>query len=496
MTEALRSLARGDVLGALIEIRRERPTAPDLEAIYARVEGRGRRDGPPPTAPPAEPRDARWAVAWAGDLEGAARMDPRDDADAFALRGIAELRARRAASALPLLTRALAMGTSRDVALHHVRAVLQLGGIVRAKKLLAALVGGESLAYRILDALVSLHEHPRPGFLLRRWVARARESHTLFNGLFAVELPVLVGEETLERACRSRRALAALLEGLLDRMAGNFGPSPTFAEPEQKRFVRLDLPMTSRAAATDALFSIRHVGADGAERALDGVLRRHPRSVHAHTYRGELLLWLGRYDEAARAFVSAMRIEPTRWAEIGLVAVAALTGRARVGSALAFVAAHHFPWVAGGTLPVYRGMLRRRTGDPRAIEDLAAAVAAKPSRVGARMELVLALRAANRALESASHADRALGDAPAVLVDAAEAAGLSWTSDTSLLTRDDVLEEALRSMRGNRSSGIVTWFRDGALRVLEPTHQLRELAVRALGDQPSGTSSSSPWSAT
>jgi tetratricopeptide (TPR) repeat protein len=265
-------------------------------------------------------------------------------------------------------------------------------------------------------------------------------------------------------------------------MAGNLGPSPTFVDPG-RGFVRLELPKISRMAAADALFAIRHGGVEGAERELDRVLAEHPRSVHAQTYRGELELWIGRYDRAMASFARAALIEPTRWAEIGLVAALAATGRTSAARAMAWFASHHFPPVAGGTLPVYRGMLRRLLGDERAIDDLSTAVAAKPTRVGARIELVLALRAAGRSEEASPHVAQLFEDAPGLLVSAAEALGVDWTSRHEELGRNDVLEEALRAMRGNRSSAIVTWFdRAGELRVLDSPRLLAEKAARALED--------------
>jgi hypothetical protein len=115
-------------------------------------------------------------------------------------------------------------------------------------------------------------------------------------------------------------------------------------------------------------------------------------------------------------------------------------------------------------------VLRRRLGRlDGAIDDLSAALRAKPSRLGARMELLVALRAAGRSEDAAPHAALVLQDAEPLLVDAAEALGLAHALDPKRLTADAVIEEALRAMRGNRSSLTVTWFdRRGALRVLPP----------------------------
>jgi hypothetical protein len=51
---------------------------------------------------------------------------------------------------------------------------------------------------------------------------------------------------------------------------------------------------------------------------------------------------------------------------------------------------------------------------------------------------------------------------------------------------DDVLEDVLQAMRGNRSSSVVTWFdRTGTLRALESRQALQGEAGRALsGNRP------------
>jgi hypothetical protein len=138
--------------------------------------------------------------------------------------------------------------------------------------------------------------------------------------------------------------------------------------------------------------------------------------------------------------------------------------------------------VRGATLPVYRGMLHRRVGRlDEAIEDLSFAVATKPSRVGARMELCLALRAAGRRAEATEHARTILVEAAPLLVSVARARRLDWRVDPSSLLGDDVLEAALAAMRGNRSSAVVSWIDDGGnLCVLEHRGGLEEQARAVL----------------
>jgi hypothetical protein len=82
---------------------------------------------------------------------------------------------------------------------------------------------------------------------------------------------------------------------------------------------------------------------------------------------------------------------------------------------------------------------------------------------------------------ASEHAALLLRDAAPLLVDAADAIGLDWRTEPARLTRSEVLDEALRAMRGNRSSGLVTWIdRTRTLRVLTPLAELRTRAVQVL----------------
>ncbi len=424
------------------------------------------------------PATAAWAAAWAGDLQTASRLarEGPEDAANLGVLGVVEVLERRSEAAIERLSRAIALGGGEELVLHRTRALVHLGRLDEATRAFDGLIEGESFARRVVHSLVAVRRGQHwPSY--GEWLRGVRASETYMNGFFATELPAAVGTVALDRAS-SPEALASLLERLLERMAGNLGPSPTVAETTPgggRRFVPLLLPPTTRVQAVDALMSLRHLGPSAAERALAEVQRRNPRSVHARCYMGELYLWLGRYPEAMREFVLARSIAPARWADIGMLAVLIFRGHLRLARLAASYAERHHPFIPGGTLPVYRGVLRRRLADlDGAITDLHASLEAKPSRIGARMELVLALRAAGRRSEVMPHVEILLRDAAPVLLDAARALGYSGAPDSNreILVRDEVFEEALRSMRGNRSSSLVSWFDcSGQVRVLGVSDQ-------------------------
>ncbi len=385
-----------------------------------------------------------------------------------------------------MLDRALAGEADGNLTLHRIRALIHLGRLAEAEQALAQLGDGESLGRRLVSALRATREAGAANNAdFARRVAGHAASETYLNGLFSMTLPALVGNDALAKAFQSPAALADLLEALLDRMAGNLGPSPTFAETlptGEPRFVPVAVPATTREQATAVLHSLPYVGVEGVMGAFDAALERHPRSVHLRCYLGELHLWQGRYEDAWREFDSASAIEPARWADIGKLAVLALTGRTTEAARLATETEQRFSPIIGGTLPVYRGLLRRRMGAlDEAIADFCTAFAAKSGRKGVRIELCLALRSAGRRSEATEHAGLVLQEVAPLLVDVADGRGVDWRRDPTRLLDDVILEDALRAMRGNRSSVFVTWVdRDGAFRVLESYRSLHERARAVL----------------
>jgi hypothetical protein len=343
--------------------------------------------------------------------------------------------------------------TDEDLALRRVRALIERGLLEEARAELAQLGDGDSLSRRLLVALVDARLDRRNAREFREWRAYAATSDSHLNGFYATELPALVGAEALARSFESARALADVLRSLDDEMVRG----------------GLVAPPTAREQAVEALHALPRVGVAGTLRAIDELQSRHPRSVQARCYRGELFLWLGRWREAWHEFVSASRIEPARWAEIGKLAVLALTGHTARAIRQADLAVRSFTPLAGSTLPVYLGVLERRTGRlDEAVAHLDAAVETKPTRLGARVELCLALRSAGRGTEAVAHAATVVREAAAILVDSAEALGIDWRADRARLVGSDVFERSLHAMRGNRSSAVVSWFdRRGALRFLD-----------------------------
>lgn len=197
--------------------------------------------------------------------------------------------------------------------------------------------------------------------------------------------------------------------------------------------------------------------------------RREPREPQALTFRGEVLLWLGRADDAEKDFLAALELDPgLRWPNVGLAGVETLRGRPeealeRCRKAVALGARDRSWRVWAGEACLALGRAEEAVGHLRA------ALAATPRRVSAYMLLALAEHAAGRREAARLIAEGTRRRAPRFFKAAAAAAaggGRGFGAD---------LRAGLRMMRGNRSSWLWTWFdARGRLRNLEFAPQASE----------------------
>jgi tetratricopeptide (TPR) repeat protein len=170
------------------------------------------------------------------------------------------------------------------------------------------------------------------------------------------------------------------------------------------------------------------------------------------TYRAEMLLWCGRYDDALRDCEAALDISPkVRWAYFGKAS--AHLCREEPQLALNTLDASNRVLTPLPNSLSLRGEAHLRLGQPHiAIPFFERAVAARPSRLSALIGLALAqLRGEVDASQSIDAIRRA--------------APVFWKHAELDLEGEDkgpgsVLEALLKMARGNRSSGTLTYFRD------------------------------------
>lgn len=224
------------------------------------------------------------------------------------------------------------------------------------------------------------------------------------------------------------------LQAVIDRFGGNHGPHLTTIQDGALRSCRLPPDPRHLGGLVQRVLWTR--GADAVRalyRELAPCVEGNP---HLRIYEGEVELWMGEYEDAARIFQDALQVNRnTRWAWIGLGASQMLQGdldRAqktwRQGLSLTG---------PGPTLFVYRGECYRRQGDVRrARADLETALREKPERLSARINLALL----EGDPERLQQAERDCSAHAPFLMDELRGAPA------------EKLEQVLEAMRGNRSS--------------------------------------------
>jgi tetratricopeptide (TPR) repeat protein len=247
-------------------------------------------------------------------------------------------------------------------------------------------------------------------------------------------------------------------------VAGNRSPDLT-THVEGRGLLRLFAGDGARSASRALQDLLQTRSPDEVLRRFAEVISRFADKPYPLCYRGELLLWLGRYAEAREDFVSALRIrDDTRWAYVGLGAVELFAERPAAALATLEQGILRAKG-AGPTTFAYRGEAYRLLGDlPKAIADLSYACGDWPNRVGAWVNLGLAHGAAEDPSAQERAYRRLLELSPGLLADAAESAGLASAMTPSADAQRRILERARGMMRGNRSSMVTTWY-DGAGRL-------------------------------
>lgn len=284
------------------------------------------------------------------------------------------------------------------------------------------------------QVLLGLASHP----------ARALASLDGVRQAVAMLAPTSTGSEALERclaAFGANRSLVPWVRGPAGPRLLEIGP--TF----RQRCLRAQAELRSRPVEP-VLTTLAAIAAE---------------SPHGHTYRGEVLLWLGRYDEATAAFEEPLR-QGLRWAPIGAAAAHAMGGRLAQARQMLDVAQRH-PAGPGPTFDAIDGEVALAEGRvEHARASLERALAARPERLGAEIVLALTLARCLSPDDAASRFARLVEHAPGLLA----AASRPYRSPRLVpaAEREAVLERALAAMRGNRSSTIVTWLVEGSLAFL------------------------------
>lgn len=283
-------------------------------------------------------------------------------------------------------------------------------------------------------------------------LAQSIESRTFLDALVPDVLPSLVDEDALARAHADPREFPALIRKVLDAMGGNRGPTPTWlrrSDDGRRRLERVVVRPSGRDAAVENLVRVRTEPPEQVLADFDAVAAAYPRSPHPYTYRGELLIWLGRHRDALASFAEADARAPTRWSYVGRAAAYDLLGESEQADHWTREGAVRFGELETATTHVYRGeRLRKQAALGEARKDLEIAVGSKSGRIGARMNLALVYLALGDDAAWRRECERLRLDAPALLWEA------GVRTDREIEAAD--LHAALELMAGNRSSFLHT----------------------------------------
>jgi tetratricopeptide (TPR) repeat protein len=267
--------------------------------------------------------------------------------------------------------------------------------------------------------------------------------------LLVILRPLLAGLPSSEEKC-----IADRLEQVLFALRGNRGSNPTWVGADGLTALDVTEHVRFRARALQELLRTRP--ASWVVARLEELARERPEEPTVLCHLGEVELWLGNYDVAEACFTSALGISPdTRWAYIGMAA--AELGRERFQSAIDWCARGEARVVPGRTQYVYRGEAHRRLGRIELAEkDLLRAIELNPERLSAWLNLALLRREPELVRKTATMLQRS---AQALFRSACDELDVH---PESVLPEPDVagrlFEHVLTMMRGNRSSGFVTYF--------------------------------------
>ncbi len=302
---------------------------------------------------------------------------------------------------------------------------------------------------------------------------------TYYDGLVAERLVGFEGVDPHALAAGGRDAWAAGLRVLQRRLGGNRTHWMVGLDAAG-RLGDLVIPDSCRGRSAAVQYRLGPASLDDVCRRLDALAAKFPHSPHPLTFGGEVLLWAGRYEDAAASFRQALKRRDCRWGYVGAAAAALFGGREEEAHGWLKELEARFAPVKRATTPVYRGRLARLQGrHDDAERDLALCTEEAPSRIGAWVE---------RGLNALAQGDDPLADrcvaetverCPALVWRAVADLGLPLTAPAGQ-DRGTFLQACLTRLGANRASRMVTVLDDGDLCRLSPPQPWGRVAGEAL----------------
>lgn len=265
-----------------------------------------------------------------------------------------------------------------------------------------------------------------------------------------------------------RQAWLDILERCLNLMHGNRSTVPTWLSPEGLRLVPAGPePRVESRRVLERLYVANPEELLG---DLKNLARQFPYSGLPDAHRGELLLWLGRVQEARAALERALSVlVGTRWAYIGLSMCDILEGRYEEALAISAKGVRVMNNTEGPAVLVHRGEALRKLGrlDEAAV-DLEKSVQMHPMRAGAWVNLGLLYLAHGSQSRARTCMEKIVHLAPGLVSDAARAEGVAFFLGANTLAENafaPVFSRMLVLLSGNRASSCTSYLSpEGRLR--------------------------------
>lgn len=363
----------------------------------------------------------------------------------------------------------------------------------RAQVVLGALAleeGDEGRAERIFARAAKNEVSP---FLLSWWAELYLRQGRFEDARSVLHRARLAGTDSMAGALALQRLLLAVLsvergeilgihrfrevDAILRHYAGDARVSEVIADPRADSVAALTRAVLEKVgrrrrmppelAFTGARSGLRRaierivVLDDDALPAFDEDVRVHGWSgalMRAH--RGELLMWLGRRDEAKAELEAAIDEDPrTRWAYIGLSALALQEGNGEEALRLNAEGIRAMDGSVGGSVHVHRGEALRLLGRyDEAKTALLRALQLHPARISASLNLALVADATGDEELATSMTQRIVAQAPGLWSDARRQVADEHAADEQAApTTTRVLREALSMLGANRSSTCMSY---------------------------------------
>ncbi|MCA9629672.1 MAG: tetratricopeptide repeat protein [Myxococcales bacterium] len=296
----------------------------------------------------------------------------------------------------------------------------------------------------------------------------ARAGHILHgaNDFQAREiLSQVAGCEAVANAyARGHNPVFELLERVVAQLGGNYSATPTRVRAGTLERLRVETARTRAERLQRNLMTT----------PLDEVLSQFtPPDTFGdcipflRTYRAEMLLWVGRYEEALEEFCQVWHASRTRWGYVGRGAALARLGRHQEALAAWDEGGQYFGRLPQEATHAYQGEVMFALGRlEAALECLRHATHATPTRLGAHLALAVVEHDAGNLVRSRQALDAATQLAPALIVSSMRYLQMPTppTADSDVRR---LAKRSLESLRGNRSSSLFTFFgEDGAMSVI------------------------------